>query len=169
MEFYLFSRHTKESSHQRFEMYKVVWSIQIGSTKVIFIQAWSQCKGIEIPSDNSLTLYPHPLTHNWSPLVLDSTKASLVELSSNKYMFSASLPPTFRDLYENIASANVNLDWPQSMPNLSVAIDYSIKTPGKILKEKLKEKGQRNGMSNLRITLSCHRGSSTGIPYVLKI
>ena len=84
-------------------------------------------------------------------------------------MLSASLPPTFRDLYENIASANVNLDWPQSMPNLSVAIDYSIKTPGKILKEKLKEKGQRNGMSNLRITLGCHRGSSTGITYVLKI
>ena len=126
-------------------------------------------KGIEIPSDNSLTLYPHPLTHNWPPLVLDSTEASLVELSSNKYMLSASLPRTCRELYENVASANVNLDWPQSKPNLSVAIDYSIKTPGKILHEKLKEKGQGNGMSYLRITLGCHRGSSPGIPYVLEI
>ena len=122
---------------------------------------------IEIPNDNSLTLYPHPLIHNWSPLVLDSTKASLVELSSNKCMLSVSLPPTCRELYENVASANVNLDWPQSTPDLSVAIDYSIKTPRKILYEKLKEKGQGNGMSYLRITLVYHRGSSPGIPYVL--
>ena len=120
-------------------------------------------------TQKSVVLYPQPLTHNWSPLVLDSSQASLVELSNNNYMMSASLPPICRELYENVISANVTLDWPQSTPKLSDAINYSIKTKGKILFEKLKEKDHGNGMSYLRITLGCHRGTSPGIPYVLEI
>ena len=34
---------------------------------------------------------------------------------------------------------------------------------------KFKEKGHGNGMSYLRITIACLRGSSSGIPFVLKI
>ena len=120
-------------------------------------------------TQKTVVLYPQPLTYNWPPLVLESSSASLVKLSDNKYMLSANLPPTCRELYQNVISANVALDWPHSTPKLSDAIDYSIRTKGKILHEKLKEKDHGNGMSYLRITLGCHRGSSPGIPYVLEI
>lgn len=120
-------------------------------------------------AQKSVVLYSQPLTNNWSPLVLDSSTASLVDLSNNKYMLSGSLPPACRELYDNVISANVSLDWPHSTPKLSVAIAYSITTKGKILYEKLKENDHGNGMSYLRIALGCHRGSSPGIPYVLEI
>ena len=61
------------------------------------------------------------------------------------------------------------LDWPYSIPRLSDAINYSISTEGKILNEKLKEKGKDHGMSYLRVTLGPNRGSSPGVPYVLEI
>lgn len=101
--------------------------------------------------------------------MLDNSKTSLVDLSSNKYMLSASLPPTCQELYENVLSSNVSLDWPHSTPKLSEAISYSINTKGKILYEKLKEKDHGNGMTYLRVIIGCHRGSSPGIPYVLEI
>ena len=122
-----------------------------------------------LQKQKSVALYYQPLNHNWSPLVLDSSKASLVDLSSNKYMLSASLPPTCQELYENVMSSNVTLDWPNSTPKLSEAINYSINTKGKVLHEKLKEKDHGNGMTYLRVTIGCHRGSSPGIPYVLEI
>ena len=117
----------------------------------------------------SVALYYQPLTHHWSPVVLDSSKASLVDLSSNRYMLSASLPPTCRELYENVMSSNVTLDWPHSTPKLSEAIQYSINTKGKLLYEKLRQKDHGNGMTYLRVTIGCHRGSSPGVPYVLEI
>jgi len=119
--------------------------------------------------EKKVSFYPHPLTYNWSPLVLDSSKATLLELGSNHFVMSASLPVTCQELYGNIASPDVALDWPYSSPRLSDAISYSIQTEGKILSEKLKEKSQDGGMSYLRVTLGSHRGFSPGIPYVLEI
>lgn len=122
-----------------------------------------------LKKQKSVTFYHQPLTQNWSPFVVDSSKASLVDLSSNKYMLSASLPATCRELYENVMSGNMSLDWPHSTPKLSEAINYSINTKGKLLYEKLKEKDHGNGMSYLRVTIGCYHGSSPGIPYVLEI
>ncbi|KAL9962279.1 hypothetical protein ACROYT_G031366 [Oculina patagonica] len=119
--------------------------------------------------EKKVSFYPHPLTYNWSPLVLDSSKATLPELGSNHFVMSASLPATCQELYGNVASPDVALDWPYSSPRLSDAINYSINTEGKILYEKLSEKSKDGGMSYLRVTLGTHRGFSTGIPYVLEI
>ena len=93
--------------------------------------------------EKKVSFYPHPLTKNWSPLVLDSSKATLEMLSTNHFTMSASLPATCRELYENVTSPGVALDWPYSNPRLSDAINYSINTEGKILNKKLKEKEQR--------------------------
>ncbi|KAJ7389301.1 hypothetical protein OS493_032461 [Desmophyllum pertusum] len=120
--------------------------------------------------EKNVSFYPHPLTYNWSPLVLDSSKATLLELGSNHFVMSASLPTTCQELYGNVASPDVALNWPYSNPRLSDAINYSINTKGKILYEKLKKKSQDGGrMTYLRITLGSHRGFSPGIPYVLEI
>lgn len=119
--------------------------------------------------EKKVSFYPHPLTYNWSPLVLDSSKATLLELGSNHFVMSASLPATCQELYGNVASPDMALDWPYSSPRLSDAINYSINTEGKILYEKLREKSKDGGMSYLRVTLGTHRGFSPGIPYVLEI
>lgn len=116
-----------------------------------------------------VSFYPHPLTKNWSPLVLDSSKTTLGILSTNHFTMSASLPASCRELYENVASPGVALDWPYSSPRLSDAINYSINTEGKILYEKLKEKKESNEFQYLRVTVGSDRGSSPGIPYVLEI
>ena len=119
--------------------------------------------------EKKVSFYPHPLTYNWSPLVLDSSKTTLLELGNNNFVLSASLPTTCQELYANISSPDVAFNWPYSSPRLSDAINYSINTKGKILYEKLKEKSQNDGMSYLRVTLGSNRGSSPGIPYVLEI
>jgi len=116
-----------------------------------------------------VSFYPHPLTYNWSPLVLDSSKTTLDILSTKHYTMSASLPATCRELYENVGSPGVALDWPYSNPRLSDAINYSINTEGKILNKKLKEKVARGDFEYLRVTMGSNRGSSPGIPYVLEI
>ena len=119
--------------------------------------------------EKRVSFYPHPLTYNWSPLVLDSSRAALNILSSNHYTMSASLPPTCRELYANVTCNGVALDWPYSDPRLSDAITYSINTEGKILYKKLKEKEEQGEFKYLRVTLGTERGSSPGVPYVLEI
>lgn len=119
--------------------------------------------------EKKVSFYPHSLTRNWSPLVLDSSKATLSILSTNHYTMSASLPPTCRELYENVASPGVALDWPYSYPRLSDAITYSINTEGKILYKKLKEKEEKGDFQYLRVTVGLDRGSSPGVPFVLEI
>ena len=119
--------------------------------------------------EKSVSFYPHPLTHNWSPLVLDSSKATLDILSTNLFTMSASLPAICRELYENVSSPGVTLDWPYKNPRFSDVINYSIKTEGKILKEKLEEKKENGKFQYLRINVGTDRGSSPGIPYVLEI
>lgn len=113
--------------------------------------------------------YPYPLTKNWSPLVIDSSKSTLVNLAGNQFTQSASLPEACRELYENVAAPDVSLDVPDTDPKLSDAIKYSINTKGKILYEKLKEKREKEGMGYLRVTVGLDRGASPGVPYVLEI
>ena len=114
--------------------------------------------------------YPHPLTKNWPPLVIDSSKSTLIDLAGNDFTQSASLPETCRELYETVGAADVSLDVSGIKPELSDAIKYSINTEGKILSEKLKEKKEK-GMDStyLRVTLGEDRGASPGVPYVLEI
>ena len=108
--------------------------------------------------EKKVSFYPHPLTQNWSPLVLDSSRATLDMLSTNHFTMSANLPATCRELYENVGSAGVALE-----PRLCDAINYSINTRDKILNTKLKKR------QYLRVTVGSGRGSSPGIPYVLEI
>ena len=151
-------------------------SSPLGVNEKITANLWSSIPRAErselaarVDVEKKVSFYPHPLTYNWSPFVLDSSKATLPELANNRYVPSASLPQTCQELYANIASLDVALDWPYSIPRLSDAINYSINTEGKILYEKLKKK-QDQGMSEyLRVTLGPKRGSSPGVPYVLEI
>ena len=110
--------------------------------------------------------YPYPLTKNWPPLVIDSSKSTLDNLAGNHFTQSASLPEACRELYENVAAGDVSLDVPDTEPKLTDAIKYSINTEGKILYNKLKEKGD---MEYLRVTVGHDRGASPGVPYVLEI
>ena len=149
-------------------------SSQLGVNEKITADLWSSIPRAErselaarVDVEKKVSFYPHPLTCNWSPFVLDSSEMTLLELASNRCVPSASLPETCQELYANIASPHVVLDWPDdSIPRLSDAINYSISTKGKILYEKLNEKKQDQGMSEyLRVTLGRERGSSPGVPY----
>lgn len=119
--------------------------------------------------EKKVSFYLHPLTKNWSPLILDSSKATLDILSTNLFTMSASLPAICRELYENVSPPGVALDWPYSNPRFSDVMNYSIKTEGKILNEKLKEKRDRGDFEYLRVAVGTDLGSSPGIPYVLEI
>ena len=70
----------------------------------IFTDEQQKLKG-RVGVEKKVSFYPHPLTHNWSPLVLDSSKATLLELYSNHFVMSASLPATCQELYGNVTSA----------------------------------------------------------------
>ena len=149
-------------------------SSQLSVNEKITADLWSSIPSAErselaarVDVEKKVSFYPHPLTYNWSPFVLDSSKATLPELANNRFVPSASLPEPCQELYANIASLDVALDWPYSIPRLSDAINYSINTEGKILNKKLK--GKDHGMSYLRVTLGPNRGSSPGVPYVLEI
>ena len=152
-------------------------SSPLGVNEKINADLWSSIPSAErselaarVDVEKKVSFYPHPLTYNWSPFVLDSSKGTLPELANNRFVPSASLPETCKELYANIASPDVALDWPHSIPTLLDAINYSISTKGKILYEKLKEKKHGQGMSEyLRVTLGPERGSSPGVPYVLEI
>ena len=115
-----------------------------------------------------------PLTCNWPPLVLDSSKVTLLDLDSNSYTFSASLPIACRELYQNVAHSGVCLDLPSGNEQckLSDAIRHSIESEDGILHKKLEDKAGKFGAKNkayLRVTLGMSRGNSPGIPYVLEI
>ena len=115
-----------------------------------------------------------PLTCNWSPFVLDSSKITLFDLDSNNYTFSASLPSACRELYQNVVQDGVCLDWPPGVEKykLTHAIRHSLENERGILHKKLLEKAGEFGAKNktyLRITLGRSHGNSPGIPYVLEI
>lgn len=116
-----------------------------------------------------MEFYPHPLIVNWPFIVKDSSEASLFELDNNDHIFTGSLPQECQELYTNIASRKVDLDWlppPRDQQyKLSDAIRYSFTTKGRALHEKLRQKK----MKYIRVTVGPHRSPSPGIPYVLEL
>ena len=109
---------------------------------------------------------PNPLTCNYSPFVLDSSKVTLFDLDRDAHMFSSSLPLACQELYGNIK--NVTLEYPENpIMKLSDAIRYSIETKGMTLYKKLKEKSGE--FPYLRVTLGPDQRTAPGIPYVLEI
>ena len=122
---------------------------------------------------------PTPIVTDLSYIVKDSSEVDLFYLDSDKYIYSASLPPECQVLYDNITAANVDLDYQGTDPKyqydfkLSDAIRYSIETEGCTLNTKLKSKANEFGddpkLAYLRITMGKERGNSPGIPYVLEL
>ena len=126
-----------------------------------------------IDMEGKVGLYKNPLISNRSPVILDSTKCTLFELDSNKYMLSASLPPACQELYKNIFQECVDLGWPHGVGKykLSDAIRHSLETKGGILWRAVEKKAHEFGKEStyLRVTLGESRGESPGIPYVLEL
>lgn len=120
-----------------------------------------------IDTTNKVAFYPHPLIVNWPFAVKKSSEASLFELDENNHIFTGSLPPECQELYTNISSTKIELDWMPSDQkyHLSDAIRFSLETEGKVLNEKLKCKK----MKYIRVTIGPSRASSPGIPYVLEL
>ena len=127
----------------------------------------NQLASLEMEINSPVEFYPHPLVANWPFAVKESSEASLFEINSNDYILSGSLPVECQELYKNISSAKIDLDWspPPHKNRLSEAIRYSLETEGKTLYEKLKSKQ----MKYIRVTLGPHRSNSPGIPYVLEL
>ena len=116
--------------------------------------------------ENTVEFYPQPLTVNWPFAVKDSSEVSLFELDSNDYTLSGSLPLECQELYKNISSARIDLDWsPHQNQRLSDAIRYSFETEGKTLYNKLRSKK----MKYIRVTVGPSRSTSPGIPYVVEL
>lgn len=125
--------------------------------------------------ERKVEFYSQPVISNWPPLILDSLKTTLFDLDSGNYMLSASLPPTCKELYDNVAQDGVCLDGlldPQEKYKLSDAIRHSLTNEDGILYKKLKEKTSLKESTSegyLRVTLGDSYGNSPGIPYVLEI
>ena len=117
--------------------------------------------------NNKVEFYPIPLTVNCPFLIKDSSEISLFELDRNDYTFTACLPPECQELYSNITSSRMELDWVPAHQKykLSDAIRYSFENKGKALREKLRHKK----MKYIRVTVGPHRSWSPGIPYVLEL
>ncbi|VDI82294.1 Hypothetical predicted protein [Mytilus galloprovincialis] len=130
-------------------------------------------KGVTV-TEEMVEFDKNPLISNVSPLVLDSSKVNLFFLDGSDYIFSASLPPACRELYENIKGCQLN--YPEEVTGvlLSDAIRYSIETKNCLLNKRLKDKADEFGGNDiketyLRVTLGQSLGKSPGIPYVLEI
>jgi hypothetical protein len=82
---------------------------------------------------------------------------SLEDLALNTTTSIANLDPACQRLYANIAGPNIQLN-DKDFPDFSEALEYSIRTPGRICHEKLVSKAAEFGghdplMTYLRITL----------------
>jgi hypothetical protein len=83
---------------------------------------------------------------------------SLEDLALNTTTSVANLDPPCRRLYANVSGPNIQLN-DKNFPDFSEALEYSIRTPGRICYEKLKSKAEESKygpnplMTYLRITL----------------
>ena len=115
-----------------------------------------------------------PLVCNLPPFVIDSSKVTLFDIDSSKYMFSASLPAVCVELYSNVKNSDLNYAPTKEQYKLSDAIRYSLDTDGCVLNTKVKEKTAKDEFGSkkqvyLRVTLGPHGSKSPGFPYVLEI
>lgn len=85
----------------------------------------------------------------------ESVDVTLEDLAVGTTTSIANLSNVCQRLYANIAGPGVKLD-DKNFPDFSQALEYSIRTPGKLCFEKLKSKssfGKNPLMTYLRITL----------------
>jgi hypothetical protein len=115
----------------------------------------------------SVEFWLQPFVDNPPPRIRDSSNLSIDDIDQGSYTFSASLPPTCRELYTNIKNCQMD-------PHLVDCIRYNIRTANCTLYKKLESKAEEYGKPNpketyLRITLGGSDGGSPGVPYVMEI
>ena len=117
-----------------------------------------------------------PFVANWSPFIMDSSKANLFMLDSNDYTFSSSLPPACKELYSTVTAQDVDIDFSKPFSRdkypLSNAIRHSIVTKGALLYEKLAAISGKYGSPKktfLKVTMEQNHGNSLFYPYVMEI
>ena len=127
--------------------------------------------GVEV-TEPKVDFDKNPFIRNIPPKVLDSSKVNLFILDEGDFIFSASLPPACKELYQNIVGCELNYPAEVEDVKLSDAIRYSINAKNGILRKKLESKEGEFGSPKetyLRVTLGHSLGRSPGIPYVLEI
>jgi mannose-6-phosphate isomerase-like protein (cupin superfamily) len=121
------------------------------------------------------TILRDPITACVPLLVKDREELTMNSVALGKYMPEANLSQVSQKLYNCISGKKFLLNTPD-FPEFSMAIDFSIKTPGKWCYECLKQKATEFNKDKpneketyLRITLGENNGESPGIPYVMEI
>ncbi|KAF8069883.1 RmlC-like cupin domain-containing protein [Lyophyllum atratum] len=112
-----------------------------------------------------------PIVNDLPPIVAESVEVTLEDLAISTTTSIANLSPECQRLYANVTGPGVKLD-DKNFPDFSQALEFSIRTPGKICYEKLKAKADEFGdpeMTYLRITLGSDEGNSPGVPFVMEI
>ncbi|CAL8469514.1 g9055 [Coccomyxa elongata] len=118
-----------------------------------------------------------PLIANPPPLVLDSSRLTLLDLGRRAYLPSSDLPPACQVLYQHLSQPCIDLDWSPEGGSCRLvdAIRHSLHTPGALLHTRCQEKAAQCALgvpakqSYLRVSVGVPSGSSPGIPYVLEI
>ena len=55
-----------------------------------------------VENEPTLQFHPDPLVTNYAPFIKDSSQVTLFDLDRDQFMFSSSLPPACKELYDNI-------------------------------------------------------------------
>lgn len=119
-------------------------------------------------------IYRDPVIQDPAMVVVSTDKLTMDDIAANRATVAANLTPTCRQLYENVAGTNFQLNT-ADFPDFARAIEASIASPQGWCNKKLKEKstefgGQPNpDETYLRITMGFNQGDSPGIPYVMEI
>ncbi|GLB44970.1 hypothetical protein LshimejAT787_1900480 [Lyophyllum shimeji] len=147
--------------------------IWIKSLKYIRIDSWtSNMKDIR-PELHQVSIGSLPIVNDLPPVVAESVDLTLEDLAIGTTTSIANLSPECQRLYANVTGPAVQLD-DKNFPDFSQALEYSIRTPGKLCYERLKQKAKEFGredptMTYLRITLGSDGGNSPGVPFVVEI
>lgn len=181
---YLFGHHVeKEIAFYEVASNEVLETLYASQKGVLYgakeeRQAMCHAKSL-LSVGNRVKLYNWPLVANLPPCIIDSSKVTLFDLDGNRQILSASLPAACQELYQNIISKNIDLNWSpveeERRYSLSDAIRHSIITPGSLLHSKLLDKRVQGGdekcskQTYLRVTVGPRFGNSPGVPYVLEI
>lgn len=126
-------------------------------------------------SVDMLAILRDPITRTVPLLVLNTNELTIDDVASNRYLPHSNLDLNGQKLYDCVSGKRFILD-DVDFPDLSNAIENSIKTPGLWCYERLKQKATEFNKDKpnieetyLRITLGENNGESPGIPYVIEI
>ncbi|KAF7969452.1 hypothetical protein HWV62_22333 [Athelia sp. TMB] len=144
----------------------------IKGLKNVEVGTVSKASSILPPSSlGQISIGSLPVVNDLPPIVAESVAVTLEDLAVATTTSIANLSPECQRLYANVTGPGVKLD-DKNFPDFSQALEYSIRTPGKLCYEKLKSKSGEFGdplMTYLRITLGSDEGDSPGVPYVMEI